>query len=169
MQSRTRFRQVGEVELAHCLIGHDGHGIREVQRARFRDHRDAHAVIPVLLEQRLGDTGRFLAKHQHIVHRVRNLGVRARRLRRTEVEVVSGVHGCDLGKVLVVMHLDEMPVVEAGALEVLVIRREAQRLDEMKLDARRSTKAGDVPRIAGDFRFYQYNMQWFLHLVSIFL
>lgn len=159
MQSRARFRKIGEIELSHGLIGHDGHGIREVQRACFRNHRDAHAVIPVLLEQRLGDAGRFLAEHQHIVHRVRNLSVRARRLRRTEVEIVSGVHGCDLRKVLVVMHLDEMPVVEPGALEVLVIRREAQRLDEMKLDARRRTEAGDVPRIARNLRFYQYYMQ----------
>lgn len=79
----------------------------------------------------------------------------------TKVEVVAGVALLDFLEAVVVVDLDERPVVEAGALQVLVICREAERPHEMELDARAGAEPRDVSRVARDLWFNQYDMQWF--------
>lgn len=78
---------------------------------------------------------------------------------------MARIHRSDFGKVLVIMNFDQVPVVKAGTLQIFIIGRKAQRLDQMQLNARSGTETRNISRIARDFRFYQYNMQWFSHLV----
>ena len=77
---------------------------------------------------------------------------------------MAGVALLDFGEIVVIVNLDERPVVEAGALQVLVVRREAERTHEVELDARVCAEARDISRIARDLWFNQYDMQWFQHL-----
>ena len=159
MQAGAGFGELGEVLVAQGFVSDDGDGVREVQGAGFGNHRDADGRVPMRLQERLGKAFRLLAENEHVARRELDVRVGARRLCGKEVEVVAAVHGGDFIEVFVVMHLDEVPVVEAGALEVFVVRRKAERLDEMEFDARRRAEAGNVAGVAGDFWFYEYDMQ----------
>ena len=120
-------------------------------------------MLPVRLEDWFGDTRGLLAEDEHVIHRVVDFCIGARRLRRQIVEVMAGIALLDFGEIVVIVNLDERPVIEAGTLQVLVVRREAERTHE-ELDARACAEARDISRIARDLWFNQYDMQWFQHL-----
>jgi hypothetical protein len=65
----------------------------------------------------------------------------------------------DLVEILMHVHVDQMPIIETGTLQMLVIDGKAQGLHQMQLNARVGTGAGDIARVAGNLRLYQNDMQ----------
>lgn len=56
-------------------------------------------------------------------------------------------------------HLCKFMVIETGAFEPAVIQLEGQGPDEMELHAGVGTEADDIPRVGGDFRFIEDNVE----------
>ena len=74
------------------------------------------------------------------------------------MEFVLRIHGLYLGKIFVNMHLHQMPIIQPGPLQMLVINGKPQGLHQMQLYARSSAQAGNIAGIAGNFRLNQYNV-----------
>ena len=61
--------------LAQDLENADRNGVGKVEAARLRDHRNPHACVGVFMEQRLGQTFRFLAENEVAILRIANVGM----------------------------------------------------------------------------------------------
>lgn len=53
------------------------------------------------------------------------------------------------------MHPDMGPVIKASSFEIAVFQFEAQRLNEMELNAKGRAESRYIPRIRGNFRFME--------------
>ena len=64
----------------------------------------------------------------------------------------------DLLHGIVIMDVEQMPVIEPGPFEMPVIHRKAKGPHQIELCPRSCTETGDISRISRNFRFYQHNM-----------
>lgn len=65
----------------------------------------------------------------------------------------------DFGKMIVIGNVEFVLVVEAGALELLIVQRKAERTHKMQRRARYGAGSGDIAGILGDFRFNEYDVK----------
>ena len=70
----------------------------------------------------------------------------------------AGVFFQQLLKIFMHLIAHHAPVVQPGPLEVFVLQRKPQRLDEMQHRAGRGAGAGNIAGILGNFRLVKHNV-----------
>lgn len=154
--------QGGVIPLAEHLVTADGDGVREVERARFIDHRDADAAVGVAHEHMLGDTARFLAEDDVGAVGVAYVAVLVTRLGGKE-EVFAARGLCEeIVDAVIVGDVDEIPVIEPGTFEVAVGDLKAEGSHKVEPCARSGTGARDIAGVLRDLRLEQHDVQNFV-------
>ncbi|MPN04156.1 hypothetical protein SDC9_151392 [bioreactor metagenome] len=109
----------------------------------------------------LGQAGRFAAEDEPVAGREARFGKRVRALGGEREHALGvGAFGFDQrGEGLVDLERGVFVVVEPGALQLLVVEFEAERLDEVELAAGVGGEADDVAGVGRDFGFDENDVQ----------
>ena len=156
------YQQLGVIPLAEHLVAADSDGVREVEGARFIDHRDADAAVGIAHQHVLGDAARFLAENDIGAVRVAYVAVLVTRFGGKE-EVFTALGLCEeIVDAVIVGDVDEVPVIESRAFEVAVGDLEAEGSHEVESSARSGTGARDIAGVLRDLRLEQHDVQNFV-------
>ena len=133
-----------EIQLAQCLVYYDGHRIGKVERPRLLYHRYADAAVIICPQQALRQAAGFLAEHYIIAVAELCLGVAAGRLGAGVMYPRPRVAGHEIPEVIILGYIDQIPVIQPGALEMLVGYLEAKGLYKMQPCAGGGAGAGGI-------------------------
>src|SRR5207302_1004144 len=123
----------GKAELAPGLVHHYRHGIRQIQAAIARAHRQLEARFDgEFFDYFRGQSRRFRSENQHVAFRVAHIGIDFSRLRSENEHALAGKQLTTVFPMPMHLHAGQLVVIEAGALELPVLHRKAQRLDQMQ-------------------------------------
>ena len=147
--------------LAQGLVDAHGHGVAEVQAPGVGHHGQADAPVPVLLPERQGQAGGFLAEEQPAVRREAGGLIGPGRLGGGEPQVPLRLRMAaeEVVQALVVEDLHQVPVVQPGPADGLLRDVESQRPDQVQAAAGGGAGAGDVAAVLGDLRFHQHDIE----------
>lgn len=122
--------------LTPSFVESDRSGVREIERARSRSHRESQPVSNFGRRQHFfRQTAGFRSKKENITRLVGDIGIPARRRRAERVDVrwqqsfprgsQSGMH----------MHIRQIVIIQTGALEMFGLESKTKRLYQMELAA----------------------------------
>src|SRR5207244_9848208 len=126
----------GVIELPPGLEHRHGDRVRQVEAAVAGTHGEPEAILRgEFLEDRRRQPGGLPAEHEHVVARIAHVGEEPLAARR-EGEHAPPAHGpCERRPGVVHRDARILVVVEAGALQLLVVERKAERPHEMQARA----------------------------------
>ena len=148
-----------DVQLPQSLVQHHAHRVRQVEAPHVARHRDPVALLRVLLQDPRRQPVGLVPEDQHAVRLERRVPVVLGRVRREVQAAVAADRVPEREPVLVHPEIGLVPVVEAGALHVLLVQREAERADQVQRRVGGGAEARDVPGVGRDARFDEGDVQ----------
>ena len=140
----------GEGELPPSLEYGHRHRVGEVEAAIVRPHRQTQALVFGNLREYLGgQPARFRAEQEGIVAGITRQVV-AHRAARGQCEQPRARDRCQAGgQITMDAQLRVFVVIQPGAAQTRVVKREPQRLDQVQLRAGVGAKANTLPVLGG--------------------
>ncbi len=150
--------------LTDSLVKHDGCGLREVETSdKVRSHRNLQEFAFIGLEERLGQPLGFTPKHKigrggQFRFRIRMASELTEEIQTFRLFLLQ--KGLPIG-----MNPDVYvgPIVESGPFYPGCVDLKSKRLHEMEDGACTSAEPSYRPRILGDYRFMQDNVEILVH------
>lgn len=151
----TGARMIEGAHLAEGFEEDDGDGVREVERSDRAKRGDAKRLVGVLSEE-VGVEARALFAEEEGVAGA-EVGVEVAPLGdgAEEAEASSGIFVAKMGEIEVLMEVDEVPVVNAGAPDAVLVDAEAEAPDEVEAALGGRGEARDVPGVLGDLGIHE--------------
>lgn len=154
----SRILEPVKAALAQHLVDGNRDGIRQIQTAEIRAHRQPYGGIEMSKNKILGQTARFASENKIRPARVLRLGIGARRFCREKIERIAAVLREKIVKTIVVGYVELIPIVEPRAPQLAVVYLKAERADEMQRSTGRRACAGDVAGVLRYLRLYKNNI-----------
>lgn len=149
--------------LPHSFEQHDRNGSREVQAARAA-HRNSNRALGICRKERLRQPFGFPAENEEIAVRERHIVVGPLRFRGDEEPARVRFSRLQLRQRIPDAKIDLFPIIETGPLQLPIVQREAERLDEVQRRTRRETEAADVAGIRRNLRLNENDVERQLQL-----
>ena len=145
--------QLGESPLAQDFVHSDSYRVGQIQTACLRYHRQADASVEICLEQVFGQACGLLAKEKVCVVGIIHLGVDVGRFGGEKV-VLAVVFLHEIGKIIIICNVEQVPVIEPCALELGIVYGKAHRAYQMKPRSRCGAGASDIACILRNLGLY---------------
>ena len=138
--------QLGEAQLAECLIGENSDRVGQVQAAGLRPHGDAEAPVWMGLPEPQGQAGGFLAEKEPASVPKLGLGVIPRCLGGGQPKVRNLVFVKEVLYAIIDAQVHHVPIIQPRPLHCPVADVKAQGADQMQTAAGGGAGAGDISR-----------------------
>ena len=112
----------------------------------------------MLLKNLLRDAGAFLAEHEEAVLGIGNFGIQVFGFRRRIEDFRIRVGPKKILITVIDLYRKILPVIHSGSFQMLLVKRESERPDQVKPCTRSNAGAAYIAGILGNLRLMQYNV-----------
>ncbi len=140
-------------QLPECLVKDHGYGICQVDRANPGDHGNRDRPVPYSIEESRGESSRFRAENQISVPGESYLCKRTVRFRGNEEKCGRSGFPVQCVDTLVVFPAEMFPIVEAGSLQVAILKGKTELSNEVKACAGGNAQPADASGVLGYLGF----------------